>query len=236
MKTFGNNKTSVTIRVTHNGPYEVYGTEEIGLETITPDEDGASWEYRKGKQYKNTEDGPMSLCRCGHSKHAPFCDGSHEQVDWDGEETAPFIPIKAGAEVFEGPNLRLLDNQNYCAYARFCDAKGRIWNLAGVGTEETDNLAVREAFHCPAGRLMMEKQDGTELEPEFEPTISALEDPVIGCSGPLWVKGGIPVQSADGKGYEVRNRQTLCRCGLSSNKPFCDGSHATAHYNAQYEE
>ena len=44
--------------------------------------------------------------------------------------------------------------------------------------------------------------------------------------GPIWVRGGIPVASADGKTYEVRNRLTLCRCGRSANKPFCDGSHA----------
>lgn len=43
--------------------------------------------------------------------------------------------------------------------------------------------------------------------------------------GPLWVRGGIPVESSDGATYEVRNRVTLCRCGRSSNKPFCDGTH-----------
>ncbi|MGZ8637173.1 MAG: CDGSH iron-sulfur domain-containing protein [Actinomycetota bacterium] len=41
----------------------------------------------------------------------------------------------------------------------------------------------------------------------------------------FWVRGGVPVVSEDGRGYEVRNRQTLCRCGHSANKPFCDGSH-----------
>jgi CDGSH-type Zn-finger protein len=41
------------------------------------------------------------------------------------------------------------------------------------------------------------------------------------------VRGGIPVVGADGVTYEVRNRQALCRCGASSNKPFCDGSHAS---------
>ena len=46
-------------------------------------------------------------------------------------------------------------------------------------------------------------------------------------SGPLWVRGGVPVVSADGYEYEVRNRVTLCRCGSSENKPFCDGSHAS---------
>ncbi|MFQ5597442.1 MAG: CDGSH iron-sulfur domain-containing protein [Nitrospiria bacterium] len=34
------------------------------------------------------------------------------------------------------------------------------------------------------------------------------------------------VEGAGGKTYEVRNRMTLCRCGASQNKPFCDGRHA----------
>jgi CDGSH-type Zn-finger protein len=39
------------------------------------------------------------------------------------------------------------------------------------------------------------------------------------------VRGEIPIQSADGKIYRIRNRVTLCRCGKSLNKPFCDSSH-----------
>jgi CDGSH-type Zn-finger protein len=44
-------------------------------------------------------------------------------------------------------------------------------------------------------------------------------------NGPLWVRGGIPIEASDGFEYEVRQRVTLCRCGHSRNKPFCDGSH-----------
>ena len=43
---------------------------------------------------------------------------------------------------------------------------------------------------------------------------------------PIWVRGGVKVVAADGTPYEQRNRVTLCRCGQSSNKPFCDGTHA----------
>ncbi|MCJ7713336.1 CDGSH iron-sulfur domain-containing protein, partial [Candidatus Bathyarchaeota archaeon] len=50
-------------------------------------------------------------------------------------------------------------------------------------------------------------------------------------SGPIWVKGGVIVESSDGTSYEVRNRQTLCRCGKSENKPFCDGTHIKAGFN-----
>ena len=81
------------------------------------------------------------------------------------------------------------------------------------------------AVNCHSGRLVVwERQSGEPIEPAFEPSIGVVEDPG-GRAGPLWVQGGIPVVTADGMVYEVRNRVTLCRCGRSENKPFCDGSH-----------
>jgi CDGSH-type Zn-finger protein len=59
-----------------------------------------------------------------------------------------------------------------------------------------------------------------------------VEDPAQICSGPLWLRGGIAVISSDGYQYEVRNRVTLCRCGASQNKPFCDGTHAAIGFRA----
>ncbi len=59
--------------------------------------------------------------------------------------------------------------------------------------------------------------DGTPL--------ALIEDPGIGVSGPIWVRGGVRIESAEGKIYEIRNRVTLCRCGKSKNKPFCDSAH-----------
>lgn len=136
-------------------------------------------------------------------------------------------PLEDGAEYFEGPNLRLADNPKFCAYARFCDAKGRVWNLINEGSDRADKQAIREAMLCPAGRLVMyDRESGEAYEPEYEPEVAVLDDPVIGASGPIFAKGGIEVESASGRSYEVRNRQTLCRCGRSHNKPFCDGSHA----------
>ncbi len=58
------------------------------------------------------------------------------------------------------------------------------------------------------------------MEPAFEPSVAVVAD------GPLFVRGGVEVIGADGEPYETRNRVTLCRCGRSENKPFCDGSHA----------
>jgi CDGSH-type Zn-finger protein len=66
-------------------------------------------------------------------------------------------------------------------------------------------------------------------------TIGLIEDPAEHCSGPIWLRGGIAVVSADGFEYEVRNRMTLCRCGASKNKPFCDGAHASIKFDARKE-
>lgn len=225
-------KNKTYIEVVEGGPYLVFGDDKVVQEIIIPNEEGASWEYQKAREFTNPDVGkPMAICRCGHSAHKPFCDGCHEKIKWDGEETASFEPILDGAEEIKGPNLTLCDNEDYCSYARFCDAKGRVWNLVMEGTPETDELAVKETCNCAAGRLMIKKNNNGEfIEPKLEKSISVLEDPAIGCSGPIWVKGGIEVKSARGKSYEVRNRQTLCRCGLSSNKPFCDGAHASVKF------
>jgi len=52
-----------------------------------------------------------------------------------------------------------------------------------------------------------------------------VEDTQAEKMGPIWVRGGVPVESSKGETYEIRNRVTFCRCGRSSTKPFCDGSH-----------
>lgn len=216
----------VFIKVVKNGPYEVFGRPKTELEEFTEDEEGVSWDYKTLRSF-TIDQNPTALCRCGHSKNPPYCDGSHQHVEWDAEEAGDFEPIMDSAEAFEGPNLTLFDNEKYCAFARFCDAKGRVWNLVEAGTEESDELAKRETFNCPAGRLMIyDNKTGKNLEPPLEQKIGVIEDRQMQCSGPLRVNGSIPVESADGRFYEVRNRQTLCRCGKSQHKPFCDGSHA----------
>ena len=43
--------------------------------------------------------------------------------------------------------------------------------------------------------------------------------------GPYRVEGGVPLQGPDGAPYELKPAYSLCRCGKSSNKPYCDGTH-----------
>jgi len=227
------------IRVTKNGPYRVEGSVPLAKQIIEPNERGESWDWREGERFEVTD--TYSLCRCGGSANKPFCDGTHERNGFDGTETAERAPYWAQAQVIEGPEVTLTDVESLCAFARFCDARGQIWNLAERAGARAHELTEREAGHCPSGRLVTWRRtpDGKyepSGEPVFEPSIGVVEDPQIGVSGPLWVRGGIPIEAADGSTYEVRNRVTLCRCGASQNKPFCDGSHASIGFTDEPTE
>ena len=218
------------ITILHDGPYVVFGQPPLDQQFIIPDGDGASWDFLAGAKYKMTE--PTALCRCGESKNKPYCDGAHMKAIWDHTLTAPEEPLLDGAQEFEGPTLALTDNEKYCVFARFCDAKGRVWNLVGQSdNKEARDLTIREANMCPGGRLSAwDNKTREPFEPKYDPSLALVEDPAIGVSSGLWVRGGIPVRNENGETYEVRNRVMLCRCGQSSNKPFCDGTHASMKF------
>ena len=218
------------ILVSKNGPYVVSGGVPLSVATIVPNREGFSWDWREGPAFET--ENSYALCRCGHSKNKPFCDGTHAKIGFDGAETATRRPYARLAERFDGPTLVLHDAESLCAFARFCDPGGKIWGLI----ERTDDpearaLVIREANHCPGGRLVVDdKPSGKEIEHELPPSIGVVEDPALDVSGPLWVRGGILIESHDGRRYEVRNRVALCRCGASDNKPFCNGSHASIRF------
>lgn len=224
----------IYIKVVEDGPYLVYGKPDISEKTIVTDEKSACISYGDGKVFEVKTD-PVALCRCGQSDNAPFCDGSHQYAICDKKETASFDSILDGAETIEGPNLILKDNEKYCAYARFCDVHGSIWSLIYFGTEEADADCKREANLCPSGRLLLYDKQGNMFEDELPKSLAVLEDSGLKISGPIWVRGGIRVESADGRSYEIRNRQTLCRCGESKNKPFCDSTHRHIGFKAKYK-
>ena len=220
------------ITIEDNGPILVYGKPPLAQEFLTPNKEGEIWEFRKGETY-STQNEPTALCRCGASKNKPYCDGSHTQTRWDPRLTASNRPLLDDAEGFDGPTLELSDNEKYCVFARFCDAKGRVWNLVGQSDNaEARDLTIREANMCPGGRLSAwDKKTEKPFEPEYEPSLGLIEDPAIGVSSGLWVRGGIPVSKSDGTTFEIRNRVVLCRCGQSSNKPFCNGAHASVKFH-----
>ena len=217
--------------VTKNGPYLVSGAVPLARQTIVADAEGGSESWRETDPFPPQES--YALCRCGHSANKPFCDGTHKKIGFDGTETASRQPYREQAQLTEGAMLALSDAQSLCAFARFCDPNGQVWNQV----EHTEQVKVRATFvrqvnNCPSGRLVAwDRATGKPIEHQLPVSIGVIEDPPEGVSGPLWLRGGIPVIAADGFAYEVRNRLTLCRCGASRNKPYCDGSHAAVKFN-----
>lgn len=210
--------------VSKNGPYLVSGNVPLSIMVILTNDEGISWEWKEGKSFVTPTE--YKLCRCGLSKEKPFCDDACKTTAFDGTETASKESYAKRAEKYEGPDLMLQDVGDLCSHARFCMAAGTIWHLLKIDGKGAEELVIREANNCPSGRLMLrDAKSGERVEHKHSPSIGVVEDTGKGCSGPLWVRGGIGVESEDGTPYESRNRVTLCRCGASTNKPFCNGNH-----------
>lgn len=60
------------VQIEDNGPYKISGTFEI------VDAEGNTYDSKK----------PVSLCRCGQSDEKPFCDGTHEEVNFQSKPRA----------------------------------------------------------------------------------------------------------------------------------------------------
>jgi CDGSH-type Zn-finger protein len=212
------------IKVIRNGPYFVSGgLPLVGLKIVL-DADGQCLAWAETKIYPERQ--TYYLCRCGESNAVPYCDSMHTDIHFDGTETASRRSYADQCRKFSGPNLDLTDAKALCAHVGFCDRAGGTWNLVSRSDDqEARKIATEEAWNCPSGRLVVWDKKGTAIETALQPSIAVIESPTGKIIGPFWVRGGIQIESANGETYEIRNRVTLCGCGRSSNKPFCDGTH-----------
>jgi len=217
---------SKSIRIIANGPLRVSSATLFRLKP-THNAAGRPADWERGEGVEAAE--AYSLCRCGGSSNKPFCDGTHKQVGFDGTETADRAPTAARRDKYAGPEIVMTDDNSLCSHAGFCVREhAKAWDMVEhANDEETRASLVAMIERCPTGRLEY------YMPPDESPIERALEQEIgIVENGPLWVRGGIPVESADGEPYEVRNRVALCRCGASKNKPLCDGSHTDVHFES----
>ncbi len=221
------NSKNPKIKILKDGPYFVSGSVSLSEKLIVSR--GHGYILEEGRELPQSAE--YALCRCGHSKNPPFCDGTHAKIGFKGNETASKSGFDDRAGILHGPGLDLLDDRR-CAFARFCHREqGNVWELTEhSGNPKLKDEAIRAASECPAGRLVAAEKDGKKIEPAYEPAIEIVQDPEEGVSAGIFVKGNIPIESSDGTAYEVRNRAALCRCGKSQNKPFCDATHIEIKY------
>ena len=218
------------IEVRENGPYVVHGGVPVVNKKRVSGDKGVSLAWKKIKTHET--DAIYELCRCGQSETKPFCDGTHDRIDFDGTETATTQLFKEREEILQGDGIRVKVDNSYCMHAKFCfNQNASIRKL--VTKKADDNAKINLSAmveRCPSGTFVYELEvDGKyeEIEVDLPKQVAVIQaDNYKSAAGPLWVTGNIPIRRSDGLAIEIRNRMTLCRCGASKNKPFCDGSHA----------
>ncbi|GAA2118125.1 ferritin-like domain-containing protein [Actinomadura napierensis] len=213
------------ITVLPDGPYLVYGGVPLRRKGKIVSGEGNALTWQTGDALPT--EATYALCRCGHSRSKPFCDGTHARAGFDGTESADVRPYKELQHVHDGVNISAQRVGELCIHAAFCIGRTRpiAAMLADTGDSDVRSNVMGRIEHCPSGSYSYAQRRGGEaIEPDLPPAISVLEEE-DGLASALWVTGGVPVHRADGRPLETRNRMTLCRCGHSSGKPLCDGTH-----------
>lgn len=225
---------SKRIRVAANGPYLVEGGVALVHETVVLGREGEPESWSRGEAVATAD--TYALCRCGKTGREPFCDGTHLKAGFQGEESAPLITPRKAEDITPGDGIELVDVPCRCSIARYCHRGGDTWTLTEQSADpDKKRIAIESAMNCPSGRLSMRGSDGRDLEARHEPEIGLIHDTYHNIEGPIWVRGEIPLESSRGSAYEQRPRMTLCRCGESKNKPFCDGTHVRIRFGRRQD-
>lgn len=144
---------------------------------------------------------------------------------------APASTMQDGIEQVEGEKLTLRFEAKRCIHARFCVTGAPKVFLANVqgpwlypDAMEVERL-VDIAHACPSGAIQYRRRDGRADESAPPVNLAATRE-----AGPYAFRGDLRLG-----GQSAGFRATLCRCGASKNKPFCDGSHHDVGFSASGE-
>ncbi|MHB8812866.1 MAG: ferritin-like domain-containing protein [Steroidobacteraceae bacterium] len=149
-----------------------------------------------------------------------------------GASAAPPAPkTVAGVDEIEAKDLTLLFDAKKCIHSRFCVTWAPNVFLANVqgpwihpDAMEVERL-VDVAHVCPSGAIRYRRKDGKPEEGTPLVNLIAIRE-----NGPYAVRADMQLNGQRGV-----FRATLCRCGASKNKPFCDGSHNEVKFAASGE-
>jgi len=199
-----------TIECRPNGPYLVKN-----LENLQDASGGAI-------SIKPTTKPGMALCRCGGSANKPFCDGTHQKIGFSGDRQVDGSTDRR--DDYRGKKIIIHDNRAICAHAGRCtDGLASVFKYGSepwIDPDGADVEAIVEAIRsCPSGALSY-SIDGREHRVQGrDPAIAVTKD------GPYAVVGSVQLIDQPWGAGAATETYTLCRCGGSKNKPFCDGTH-----------
>lgn len=164
----------------------------------------------------------MALCRCGGSANKPFCDGTHKKNGFSSAKIEGRVADRRDS--YAGAQVTVHDNRGICSHAGHCtDKLASVFRMkqepwidpSGAPAEEI----VAAVRRCPSGALSYSIGGVEHRDRDAAPAIAVAPD------GPYEVTGGPELLDTEFGEGASREHYTLCRCGASKNKPFCDGSH-----------
>jgi CDGSH-type Zn-finger protein len=196
----------ISIEPIRNGPYLVLNLNKF-----------------KNSKEKDIKVNPvMTLCRCGGSNIKPFCDGTHLKNNFSDKKEEDREPDKL--DTYNGEKLTIHDNRGVCSHRGYCtdnapkvfQMKVEPWIYPDAQDPDDTTKVIKT---CPSGALSYTKDSKLSKDWDREPAITVFKD------GSYDVVGDIKLFDPDGNKPESKEHFTLCRCGHSKNKPFCDGQH-----------
>lgn len=199
-------KSKPSIEPLENGPYLVKN-----LETLC---------NSKGEAIETNPQ--MALCRCGGSGTKPFCNGTHAKMGFSSKKIEGRLPDKT--DDYSSAELTIHDNRGVCAHSAHCtDDLPSVFilgqepwiNPGGAGADEIESVIKI----CPSGALSYTRAGSLYKDWTSDPAVK------VSKNGPYEVSGGLDINDPDRATPESVGHCTLCRCGGSKNKPFCDGTH-----------
>ena len=205
------NESVPVIRFVKDGPLRVEGLEH----------------FRNSRGDAIVPQNVLSLCRCGGSGSKPYCDGTHASNGFNGEKSPDRVPDQL--DTYDGKDITIRDNRGSCSHAAYCTSGlPGIWRTGVEPWIDPDGApvddSVRVIRQCPSGALSYER-DG-----KIEDAYSDTPEIQISRNGPYLIRGGVELDGVErGEGASLEHC-TLCRCGHSRNKPFCDGAHWSAGF------
>lgn len=164
-------------------------------------------------------EGDLYLCRCGQSRNAPFCDGSHRTAGFQGTSAAP---PTGEVRVWEGRTLRTRFNTAACMHVLYCKPLNALRERELAGDDAAAEEIVRVVRSCPSGALTHEAK-GDQAAPAQEALDSTIDIDIME-GGEVRVKAAFDI-NVPRPAHQPEDRATLCRCGQSASKPWCDGRH-----------
>jgi len=144
-------------------------------------------------------------------------------------------PAAGKVDVAVGKSVTLSFDTKRCIHSRHCVLGEPEVFLANTPGEwlfpdrATPERIAIVANNCPSGAIQYQRHDGQPDEAAPRVNVIRLRE-----NGPLAVHAEMHLRHPDGT-TTTEFRATLCRCGQSQNKPFCDGAHAGAGFVASGE-